>query len=321
MQKTFLIVNLSFFGDVLLTNPLCQNLKTEYPDCKIVFLTNKPFVEVAKYQKDVDDAIFLDKRKENKGFLGLIKFAYHCKYRNKIDVAFVVYGNPRGIIVSRLLGAKRVVAKPPKFIKFLVSDIPTGREPIKAQDINGHLFEGYAKKAEKVLPIKYLTNPKESFIAKKIRENYPNSTLIGLCCTSKCKSKDMLLEHAIEIINNLHTKGKTVLFFGSGQIARNYADNIKKHGCTNFVDLTNITSIYDLANLLSVCEKLISVDTGTMHLGYAVSCPTVCVFYQNGPSKKWAPDEKLYNVKIIENDITPEKIIESMDKLPKKTLG
>ncbi len=44
-------------------------------------------------------------------------------------------------------------------------------------------------------------------------------------------------------------------------------------------------------------------------------------FIKTDLQKKWAPDEKLYNVKIIENDITPEKIIESMDKLPKKTLG
>ena len=50
-QKIFLIINLSFFGDVLLTNTLCQNIKLSYPDSKIVFLVNKHFYEAQKIPK------------------------------------------------------------------------------------------------------------------------------------------------------------------------------------------------------------------------------------------------------------------------------
>ena len=136
-EKTFLVVNMSCFGDVLLTNSLCQNLKLEYPNSKIVFLADKPFVEAAKYQKDVDDVIYMDKHNKHRGFLGLIRFVCTCKYRNKIDAAFVTYGNPRGIIVSKLLGAVKIISKPAKYMRFLITSMPSqDKSIVKVQERN-----------------------------------------------------------------------------------------------------------------------------------------------------------------------------------------
>lgn len=315
-EKTFLIVNLSFFGDVLLTNPLCQNLKLKYPNCKIVFLVNKPFTDAAKYQKDVDDVIDIDKRQEHRGLFGLIRFARGCCYRNKIDAAFVVYGNPRGIILSRLLGAKKIISKPPVFMRFLVSGIPSKNNNIKkVQDINGHLFEGLTKEAEKILPIKYLTSPEQNQITQKLLKDYNNNDFVGLCCTSKSLKKDLPIDVAFELINALHKQNKRVLFLGNGAISRNYADDLKKSGCTNFVDMVDVTTIYDLANVLTICSGLISVDTGTMHLGYAINCPTVCLFYNNYDIKEWSPDENLYNVKVLQNVKNVDQIIAEYHEL------
>lgn len=317
-EKTFLVVNLSFFGDVLLTNSLCQNLKIKYPNCKIVFLVNKPFVDAAKYQKDVDDVIHIDKRHKHRGLSGLIKFVGSCEYRNKIDAAFVVYGNPRGIILSKLLGAKKIISKPPIYMRFLVNGIPSKNNIKKVQDINGHLFEGLTKEKEKILPIKYLTYPEKNDVTQKLLDDYKNNHLVGLCCTSKSIKKDMPIDVAENLINTLHSQNKKVLFLGSGAIARNYADDLKKIGCNNFVDLVDVTTIYDLANILKVCNGLISVDTGTMHLGYAVNCPTICLFYNDYDIKEWAPDENLYNVKVLKNAKNVEQIIAEYDKLAVK---
>lgn len=108
--KTFLVINLSYFGDVLLTNSLCQAIKQEYPESKVVFLVNKPFYEAAKYQKDVDDVLYFDKCGVHRGFLGLLKFILTCKYRNKIDTAFIMYANDRGVLISFGLGAKERIS-------------------------------------------------------------------------------------------------------------------------------------------------------------------------------------------------------------------
>ncbi len=50
--------------------------------------------------------------------------------------------------------------------------------------------------------------------------------------------------------------------------------------CRKFINLVNKTSIKELALILQKCECLISIDTGTMHLGYAVGVPTIAIFYE-----------------------------------------
>ena len=63
-KKVFLIFNTAFIGDMLVTNTLVQNIKTYYPDSKVVFICNTPFVDVAKYHDGVDEVVAFDKKKD-----------------------------------------------------------------------------------------------------------------------------------------------------------------------------------------------------------------------------------------------------------------
>ena len=84
-DKTFLVFNTACFGDNLVCNSLCQNIKRIYPDSKIVFIADKPFAEVAQHQKDVDEVVIYDKKGEHKGLKGFIKFIKDFKYKNAYE--------------------------------------------------------------------------------------------------------------------------------------------------------------------------------------------------------------------------------------------
>lgn len=305
-QKVFLIINSMYLGDVIVTNSLCRNLKKEYsppPDCKIVFLVNTSLYEAAKYQEGVDDVICFDKRNKHKGLIGLLKFAFSCKYRNKIDTAFITDKKIRGILLSYLLNPKhRIKCNPNKSLT-------------KMSEINADFISALTGKSAEIIPIKYNVNPEQNFIASKLKSEYGDKDIIGLCCTSKKTEKDMPVEEAIKLINLLNQNNKTVFLFGLGDKARTFSDNLKKKGCTKFVDLINITSIYDLANIISVCKGVISVDTGTMHLSYAVNTPTVCVFYLQKSVEKWAPSKDLYNVYVEYKDFSAENLVNQLNSL------
>ena len=60
---------------------------------------------------------------------------------------------------------------------------------------------------------------------------------------------------------------------------------------------------------------LISVDTGTMHFGYANNVPTVAVFYEDFCVPIWAPKTDLYNCVVIDKNQTAETIFISCQKL------
>ena len=318
-QKIFLVINLSFFGDVLLTNSLCQNIKLNYPDSKIVFVVNKPFYEVAKYQKDVDEVICFDKKGVNKGFWGILRFIMTFPYRNKIDTAFILYGNDRGIIISYLLKCKNRISCTVKATKYLLTT--NTFEPLKyirMQDRNGSFITALTGEDQKILPVHFLTNPENNSFAQKLKKQLSNKTLIGLCTVGKHKENYMPLETAAEIIERLDKDGKTVLYFGTGRDCRKYADELKKYGCVNFVDLTDVTTIYQLANVMRLCRAVISIDTGTVHLAYSSGVPTVGVFYRPAMVEKWAPQKDIYPyTEVVDRDYTPESILDKLNLLLK----
>lgn len=316
-EKIFLVINLSFFGDVLLTNSLCQNIKLNYPDSKVVFLVNEPFYEAAKNQVGVDDVLVFDKRHKNKGLLGLLKFVFSCPYKNKIYASFVMYDNDRGNLISFLLGAKIRVAGGVNISKFLVNkkhshdDLPS----IHAQDTNGDFIRALTGKDAEVLPIKYITNPSVDVFACSLASKYKGKDIIGLCTVSKNKEKDMPVDTAIEIINKYNKEGKVVFFFGAGKDCVDYVNELHKRGCTDFENLVNATSISSLANIMKLCKVVISVDTGTMHLACAVGAPIAVVFYKPDMIEKWAPREFLYKSIVIKDNYSTQNICMMAEKL------
>lgn len=295
-----LIFNTCFFGDVLLCNTLCQNLRKEYPNAKIVYIVDKPFYDVAKYQKDVDEVVIYDKKGENKGFGGMLKFIRNFPYKNA-DMSFVIYRNERNIVISKLLGAKRILFRDKKCTATV-------------QEEHANLLSKVTKKPIENFPIKYEITKEIPVALKELvteGENY-----IALCTVSKDVIKDCPIETCVDLINQISSKGINnkkykVLFCGVGEKTKQYAEALKQANC-EFVDLTNKTTIPELASVLRNCKALVSVDTGTMHLGYALGVPTVCLFYKDGNSEFWAPNPEIYNVKILDNNITSNNIFDTL---------
>lgn len=106
-MKTFLVYNTSYFGDTILTDALCRNLKRLYPESRLVFISNKPFADISRYMDGVDEVWPYDKWSVHKGLAGWYKFYKEHKNQYVFDAAFIIYGNERGILLSKFLGAKK----------------------------------------------------------------------------------------------------------------------------------------------------------------------------------------------------------------------
>ncbi len=300
-SKTFLVINLSCFGDVLLTNSLCQNLKINYPDSKIVFVVDKPFEDVAKYQKDVDEVLVFDKSK-TKSFFKLLKYAKNCPYKRKIDASFVIYGNTRGLILSKLLGAKKIVTGALKKSLLINTPQPKCYMVTSVQRANEFLAEVITEKESENLPIRFL--PKDS----DLELNIDKENSIALCLEANNQEKDLPIDIAVELIQKLNEDGKKLYLLGAGESASIYANDLRLNNC-NFIDLTNKTNFNDLAQVLKQVKGLISIDTGTMHMACAVDAPVLGIFLKQDNVEKWAPDKNLYKSDIISSDISAENII------------
>lgn len=165
-QKTFVIFNTACFGDVLLCNLLCQNIKLAFPNSKTIFICDSAFYDVAINQKDVDEVICFDKKKTHKGIFGLLKFIKDFKYK-KIDYAFITYKNFRNSLIAKLLGAKIIISE----------KIEDTCLPVVERHAN--LIKTITNKPVKKLPIRYEIPLEVSFNLESDKK------YIGLCTTSK----------------------------------------------------------------------------------------------------------------------------------------
>jgi len=293
ISDIILVFNTACFGDVLLCNPLCQNIKNFYPNSKIVFISDKAFSDVAKYQKDVDEVIVYDKKGEHKGFWGMFKFVKDFPYKNA-KFAFLTYFNERNFFISKLLGVKKILFNKKK-----------DKTPIAQRHCELLKLLGY--KDIRQLPMVYYPEENLNMTVKELLGG--NEDYIAICAVSKKETKDFPLDTTKALIEKINELGLKAVFCGAGQKSLAYAKKLEAQGC-EFVDLTNKTSIPELAKILKDAKGLISVDTGTMHLGCAVGVPTAVVFYEEGMSDLWAPDSSVYNSILIEGNTEVSKIFD-----------
>lgn len=321
-MKKFLVINTSYFGDVLLTDTLCQNIKLEYPDARVIFMVNKPFYEVAEYMEGVDEVLCYDKAGTHKGIAGIFKFLneHRESLKDSIDIAFVLYGNERGIVIAKALGVNTIISDNRGIFHYLFSTISVEKNYLgSVQQENANLLRSLTKKDVDDLPIKY-TPPlaAETYVQKLLRQLgiKPEDELVGLCTTSKKLEKDMPLSTAVQVIDDLNKAGKKVIYLGAGSRAAEYATELHANGCKSFIDLTDKTSIAQLAVVIQKCAAVISVDTGTLHLTCALGVPLVALFYINDRKhlEKWAP-AKYYPHVLLTGNIVAGDILNSLQTL------
>lgn len=304
--KNFVIIALGFLGDTLLVEPLCRNLKNNYPNSKIIFIANKPFVDIAKGFETVDKVYAYDKKKNHKGFVGYLKFKKEFTEKN-IDTAIITHPHERSILVAKMTGAKNIISLPAKksplniFVnkkrRFITEEL---RKTYKAEYNNGYLnsfcsFENF--------PVQYKRfdiNEKEILEKFKLPQNY-----IVLSPISKDLVKDWDYENIKKFVLNAN---KTVVLVGTDK-AKTIADNLKAENI-DFIDLTLQTNITELGAIIKNSDACVSVDTGTFHFSYAQNVPTIGLFFNEKMVKEWAPSElKFVQVHIGEKELKNREVI------------
>lgn len=301
-EKIFLVVNTSYFGDVLLCNSLCQNIKVNYPNSKVIFIVNKPFEDAAKFQKDVDEVIVYDKNGKNKGIMGLFRFIINFPYKFPF-CTFIPYRGERNYFIAMMIASRHIITEVKSNLEYSV------------QYRHTELLTQLNVKDFKNLPIKY--NAPEflpEHLQSLIIEGYK---YIAVCPLSKNRRKDLPAKTCIDLIKKFNLTDYKVLLLGVGKNMEIYSEKLRNAGC-EYIDLVGKTTIPELAAVLKKCKGLISVDTGTMHFGCAVGVPVVALFYLKHNIVRWAPDAKLYNSVVISEDMTSKNIFKSSLELFEK---
>ena len=89
-MKRIAIIHTAFIGDIVLSTPIIEKLKTEYPNSEIYYLTTPISATLLKSNPDINEVLIFDKKSNDKGVIGLLRTAMNLR-KYKLDKVFVLH--------------------------------------------------------------------------------------------------------------------------------------------------------------------------------------------------------------------------------------
>jgi heptosyltransferase II len=277
-----LLVQLSFLGDCILTTPLIQTLKTLYPNASLSLLTTPLAKDLYAHNPLVDSVITFDKRKSERGFLGLRKKAAilrECKF----DKVYSVHRSGRTALLLWLSKIPVRIGFCQARWSFLYTTRVKRLTGIHDVERNLSLIQApmsYSREMSVgVAPHKTLSEP--------VRAIIDSGNYVVLFPGSAWKTKQWKLEGFREVAQTLGRDGFSVIVLGAPSEVQ--GNLFVSEGLPSVRDLTGKTSLSETIALVASSQLLVCNDSMSLHLGSTFKIPTVVVFCATSPTFGFGP--------------------------------
>lgn len=303
--QRILVIKLRHFGDVLLTTPLLNTLKANYPQAKIDVLLYGGTQDMLRENNTVNHAFIVDRGLKHAGLKAQIsgeKALFNALKEHHYDLILNLSDQWRAAAYCRLLKPGFSIGfHYPKRDTWLwrychstLVDIPNAGErhtvlnnldilePLQLTDINTDVTMSYS--AQDVERVKLLCQ--QYGMGDDPIHNY-----IVIQPSARWKFKTWASESFSQLINHLTEQSETVLLTGGkDQAELDYIAEIIA-GCTQTEKVINLSgqlALPELAVLIDNAKLFVGVDSVAMHMAAALQTPSVVLF---GPSNlnQWHP--------------------------------
>ncbi|MFT4762857.1 MAG: ADP-heptose:LPS heptosyltransferase [Paraglaciecola sp.] len=257
IPRKILIIRFSSIGDIVLTTPVIRCLKTQL-NAEVHYLTKQSFLSILKYNPHIDK-IFTIQKKVSEVLRELKK--------EKYDVIIDLHKNLRTWQVRIGLGfPKTLTFDKINFEKWLMVNFKINRLP------KVHIVDRYLKSVES-LGVKndgegldYFLPPEES---TKTEGNY-----IAFAIGAAHATKRLPREKVLEFCQKINTR---IVLLGGKDVAEEGAEIAKQAG-THVQNLCGEISLHASARYLCDAQKVITHDTGMMHIAAAFNKEIISIW-------------------------------------------
>lgn len=275
--KNILVLRLSSFGDIVLSEPIVRALKLFFPSASLHFLTLNNFSELPALFSGVDSIVSVGKETWATD-IEIIK-------STRFDLAVDLHNTLRTRAILRKIKPARVIRyRRERFKRLLCVYMPVlWRRRLK------HTVDLYAEPLEKIGIRVDDRIPRITPIFKHgLKEGkIINGQRIGLCPGASSPHKRWSEEKFAELAKRLQDMGYKVLLIGS----RNDREQIEK--CQSIAGYGLEACIADNLNqvtlALCTCKVAVGNDSGLMHLAAALGVKAVVIFGPSSPLLGFGP--------------------------------
>ena len=276
----FLILRFSSIGDIVLTSPVIRCLKQQVKGAEVHYCSKKSFLEIIEHNPFIDKRHYLEDSLSH--LISQLK-------KEKFDYIIDLHNNLRTFRIKAQLGVKSFSFNKINFEKWLMVNFKIDRLP------RVHIVDRYMETVKLFGVVNdgkgldYFLGPKEIKNADKIFGQLPEShrdKFIAFVIGAKHFTKQLLVEKIVSICNQIH---QPIVFLGGKedfekgeQVIQSLnlrTPNSELHpfnACGKF-------SLNESALLLKQASKVITHDTGLMHIAAAFKKEIVSVWGNTVP--------------------------------------
>ena len=285
-MKKILIIRFSSIGDIVLTTPVIRCLKQQRSEIEIHYLTKNSFKNILENNPYLSKVHTIEK--EAKEIIEALK-------KENFDFIIDLHHNIRSLQIKKALGKPTSTLKKLNFKKWLLVNFKINILPPI------HVVDRYMQTLSP-LGIKNDLKGLDFFIPLKDKINITSLPLthqngyIGFVIGAKHFTKQLPVEKIISICKKLNTP--IILLGGKEDISR-----AKEIEAAVGLTIYNACGQYNLnqsASLIKQASKIISHDTGLMHIAAAFKKDILSVWGNTVPAFGFAPYMAGKESKIIE---------------------
>ncbi len=289
--RKILIFQTAFLGDVILTLPMIQILKKNFPLAEIDVVTTPKAAKFLSNHPAITNVIQYDKRNTQKGLRGIVTLAKMLRQK-EYDVAVVPHRSFRTASVIALSGIKDRIGFSNASGKYFYNHIAEYVKSKHESERNYALLSPFGiTVTQKELPSLYPSSEDINTVNKLLFEHeiLQQEKMIAIAPGSVWNTKRWLAERFAELALMLANDGFEILIVGGKEDAELGRAIVESTTHKHIHDATGKLSLLQSAELIGRCRTLVTNDSAPLHIGVAMKTPVVAIFGATVPEFGFAP--------------------------------
>ncbi len=284
--KKILIIGPSWVGDMVLAHSLFQSLKAQNPDIMIDVAAPAWTLPLLARMPEIHEAIALPFKHGQLALLERIRFGRSLKHKNYTQ-AILLVNSFKSAILPLAAGIPQRTGFLGEFRHGLLNDIRPLDKTKLPRTVDRFVALGMDN-PDQTLP--QIANPKliadrnnALRVLEKNGMRKPEQKILGLCPGAEYgTAKRWPAEYYAEVANKVLNKGWQVWLFGSDKDipVTTTINDLVRGRCQ---DWGGKTSLGEAIDLMSLCDTVISNDSGLMHVAAALDKKLIAIYGSSDP--------------------------------------
>lgn len=275
----FLIIQTAFIGDVILSLPLAQVLKKQYPSSRIDFLCIPKTSELLTGNPYIDRVIVYDKHSDDKSVSGFFSIIRKLK-KDKYNYIFGVQRFLRTTLISYLARKMRTVSYNNSSLSFLYSETvnyQSKHEILRVLD----LLKPLGINENGIIRPELFPSDEDRAIADDIFKGLnitSKNELVCLAPGSVWFTKRFPKEKFISLLNLCEKDKFKIVLIGGNEDRPLCEDIIKKTTNNEVYNFAGKLTLLQSAELIGRSSVLVTNDSAPLHIANAVNTKVIALF-------------------------------------------